>query len=112
MLSFLGAPLLLLVTTVLHARSPRRIPLLLATVLIFAGGLFVTFFANVPLNDALATVDLNADRDTLAQARAGYEDRWNAWNAVRTVACAAALGCLALALLLPERRPAPTATTG
>lgn len=100
-LSFVGAPLLLCVAVALHVprRSARLLPLALATVLVVVGGLLVTFVANVPLNDDLATVRLDeASPQTLAQARADYEDPWNAWNAVRTVACTVALGCLAWAL--------------
>jgi uncharacterized membrane protein len=74
---------------------------------VITGGLCVTFFANVPLNDELATVLPSAPPDVLAQARAGYEDAWNAWNAVRVLACSAALACAGWALRRPaERGPA------
>lgn len=82
------------------------VPLALATVVVIAGGLFVTFFANVPLNDELAGVDLRAGPEALAQARADDEDPWNTWTAVRTVACAAALASLVWALRLPADRSA------
>jgi hypothetical protein len=84
---------LLLLAAALHVRRgrPRLLPLALATGLVVTGGLLVTFLANVPLNDELATVDLTAPPDVLAQAREDDEDPWNAWNIVRTVACAAAL---------------------
>jgi uncharacterized membrane protein len=65
----------------------------------------ITFVANVPLNDELAAVYPDARREVLAQARADYEDPWNTWNAVRTVACTAALACLGWALRLPAERP-------
>jgi uncharacterized membrane protein len=109
-LSFVGAPLLLIVATALHAasRSRRLAPLLLACGLVIGGGLLVTFLANVPLNDELAAVDPDAGRDVLARARADYEDPWNTWNAVRTITCTAALACLAWALRPPASRP-PTA---
>jgi uncharacterized membrane protein len=107
-LSFVGAPLLLIVAAALHAasRSPRLAPLLLAGGLVIGGGLLVTFLANVPLNDDLAAVNPDAGQEALARARADYEDPWNTWNAVRTVACTAALACLAWALRLPAERPA------
>lgn len=98
-LSFVGAPLLLVLATALHARSPRRTPLLLATVLVLGGGLVTTFAANVPLNDELAAVDLNAGARGLAAARADYEDAWNTWNTLRTLACTAALACVGWAAL-------------
>jgi uncharacterized membrane protein len=110
-LSFVGAPLLLIVATALHAapRSPRLAPLLLAGALVIGGGLLVTVLANVPLNDDLAAVNPDADQEVLARARADYEDPWNTWNAIRTVACTAALACLAWALRRPAER---TATAG
>jgi uncharacterized membrane protein len=78
-LSFVGAPLLLIVATTLHAasRSPRLAPLLLAGALVIGGGLLVTFLANVPLNDDLAAVDPDAAHRVLARARADYEGPWN-----------------------------------
>jgi uncharacterized membrane protein len=108
LLSFVGAPLLLIVATALHApsRSPRLAPLLLAGALVICGGLLVTFLANVPLNDELAAVDPDAAPDVLARARADYEDPWNSWNAVRTITCTTALACLTWALRLPAKRPA------
>lgn len=106
-ISFVGAPLLLVLTTALHASppGPRLAPLLLAGALVVGGGLLITFVANVPLNDELAAVYPDARREVLAQARADYEDPWNTWNAVRTVACTAALACLGWALRLPAERP-------
>ena len=53
----------------------------------------------------LYAVDPDARREVLAQTRADYEDPWNAWNAVRTVACTAALACLGWALRLPAEGP-------
>jgi uncharacterized membrane protein len=108
-LSFLGAPALLLLATALHARprSPRLPALTLATVLVLGGGLLVTFVANVPLNDDLAAVDPGAPASALAEARADYEDPWNAWNAVRTIACTAALACVGWALGVSRRGAEP-----
>lgn len=51
---------------------------------------------NVPLNNQLQTLDLEAmSDDALAEARAGFEPRWNRWNQIRTV-----LATLASALLI------------
>lgn len=69
--------------------------------IVLMGGLGVTFLANVPLNDEPAEVDPSSSR-RLAAARAGYEDAWNLWNALRVVACTAALGCLRWAMRLPS----------
>lgn len=100
-LGFVGAPLLLALATLLHGRErlPGFVPLAAAAALVVVGGLLVTFAASVPLNDELAAVDPGAGAVAIAQARADYEDAWNAWNAVRVVSCTAALGCVGWALL-------------
>jgi uncharacterized membrane protein len=106
--SFFGAALLLALATALHARgrSPRTLPLAIATALYLGGGLLLTMAANVPLNDELARVPLDAGADVLARAREDYEGPWNRWNAVRTVLSTAALACVGWALLRPAARPA------
>ncbi len=51
---------------------------------------------NIPLNNAIQAIDPAAmDAAALAEARRGFEPRWNRWNAIRT-----ALGALATLLLL------------
>ena len=106
-LSFFGAAVFLLLATAAHARgrSPRLVPIAAAAALYVLGGLVLTFAASVPLNDQLAAVDLDAGSQALAQARADYEATWNAWNAARTVASTAALGCLVWALRRPDAEP-------
>lgn len=55
-----------------------------------------TFVNNIPLNNQLQTHDLETmSADELADARAAFEPRWNAWNRSRTV-----FACLTAALLL------------
>ncbi len=51
------------------------------------GCIVVTVFFNVPMNEALAGMDLesNATRDYWTGT---YLPRWTAWNTVRTIACA------------------------
>ena len=73
--------------------------MLLATILVIGGGLGITFLISVPLNDELAAVDLDAGARALAAARADYEDAWNSWNNLRTIACTAALACVGWAAL-------------
>ncbi len=44
-----------------------------------------TVAINIPLNNHLQTLDLDAmDESALAEARAGFESRWNGWNRFRT----------------------------
>ncbi len=45
-----------------------------------------TFRINVPLNNTLQRLDINAmDEDALASARRAFENRWVRWNSIRTV---------------------------
>mgnify|MGYP002624245606 CR=1 FL=1 len=62
------------------------------TLLVVAAGAYLagvqlpTLAINVPLNNRLQTLDLEAmSVDALAAARADFEPRWNRWNRVRTV---------------------------
>ena len=55
-----------------------------------------TVAINVPLNNKLQTLDVDAmNRDTQAAARREFEPRWNRWNSFRT-----AFASLASALLM------------
>ena len=45
-----------------------------------------TFRINVPLNNTLQRLDIDAmDEDALASARRAFENRWVRWNSIRTV---------------------------
>jgi uncharacterized membrane protein len=64
---------------------------------LYVGTVIVTIAGNVPLNDALAPLDLNtaaADREW-----AHYLDAWNVWNHVRTVTAVAATALLTVGLV-------------
>jgi len=55
-----------------------------------------TFTINIPLNNKLQTLDVNAINETAQkEAREEFELRWNRWNSIR-----AALSSLASALLI------------
>ena len=73
--------------------------LIMAAGLVYLIGCFaVTVFFNVPMNEALAGMDLSSDatRDYWMQT---YLPRWTFWNSVRTVACAASAALLLFGLL-------------
>ena len=66
-----------------------RALLLAAVVVYFAGVQLPTLTINVPLNNQLQTLDLEAmSDDALAAARDDFEPRWNRWNQIRTVLAA------------------------
>ena len=62
-----------------------------AAALYLVGGLGRTLAVNVPMNAALAARALPDNPAEAAAAWAPYSPRWQAWNAVRTLACAAGL---------------------
>jgi len=63
------------------------------------GGFGVTMAANVPRNDALATLD--PDSMSAVAAWTDYLSGWTSWNHVRTVASLLATALLILSLVSP-----------
>lgn len=73
-----------------------RALLLIAVVVYLVGVQLPTLTINVPLNNQLQTLDLEAmSDDGLAEARGHFEPRWNRWNQIRTI-----LAVLTAALLI------------
>ena len=109
--SFIGAALFLLAALAAHSSRPRSARfwlVALACAFYIGGGLLVTMFVNVPLNEDLARVASDASAGELGRARAAYEDPWNFWNDVRAVSSVLAFVALVGACLLREglgRRP-------
>jgi len=104
-LCFAGALVFSVVAAILHAGADRRsvLPWIVAGALLYLVVLAITFAANVPLNDRLeAAGDPNRIGD-LHAVREQFEAAWVRWNAVRTLACTLAFGCLAWALVLHGR---------
>lgn len=97
--SFFGAPVFLIISTVLHyGQTPRFWYLLAATVVFLVGTFFVTMFGNVPLNNALDRFEAESATDAeFAAQRAGFESRWNNLNHIRAVTSMVAVVLLAIA---------------
>ncbi|MFJ9055380.1 DUF1772 domain-containing protein [Streptomyces sp. NPDC102409] len=102
LLPFLLPLPLLVLATVLAAKghSPGVLPWIVAALALYAAAFLVTGTQNVPLNDALDKVPLDAGADLLRDARAAFEDRWVRWNTGRAVLHTASLGALLWALHL------------
>ncbi len=100
-ISFLGAPILLPVSTFLSSGTSPRFALLLAATVIYLTGTFgVTVFGNVPLNNALDRFDLESATDEeISRRRANFERRWNNLNTIRTVTSTLALILIIIACL-------------
>lgn len=89
-LSFFGTLILLPLATWVNYQgsiSPKFIFLLVAGVLYIFGSFGVTVAGNVPLNDALANIDVNiASIDKIKGARINFQQRWNLFHNIRTMA--------------------------
>ena len=102
-LSFMGTLLLLPLSTYLHyedQKSARFLLLLGATTLYCIGSFGVTMFGNVPLNDALATFNLeSASSAEITLQRAKFEGPWNRLHTIRTIASILSLVMVIIACL-------------
>lgn len=103
MLVWVGSVLSLLIATVLglwHLQGTDRFLLLIATAAYLVGVQAPTLTINVPLNNQLQVVDLEAAEDTeIRTARRAFEPRWTRWNTIRT-AVATLVSLVLLVLLL------------
>lgn len=70
-----------------------------AAVVYAVGGIALTASINVPMNNALAVVDVSADVEAARAIWVEYSERWQVWNAARMVASAVALGLALIGLL-------------
>jgi len=71
--------------------------MVLAGLIYFIGCFGVTVFFNVPMNEALAAMDIS-DPATQEYWTGTYLPRWTFWNTVRTIASAASAALLMLGL--------------
>lgn len=98
--AFFLTPLVLLASAaMLHHRHRRGSALwfALAAVIYLVGGFGVTIVVNVPMNEALALIDVASlqqsgdPSDEAADIWRGYSVRWQFWNQVRASACGLAV---------------------
>lgn len=100
MICFLGAAVMLPVTTFAHRGTQQFWLLVGATVCYLAGVIALTFAGNIPLNNALDKLKINSSTaDQLATFRAQFENKWNMLNHIRSVTNTAALVLAILACL-------------
>jgi uncharacterized membrane protein len=73
-----------------------RLLLIVAALVYILGVQLPTIIINIPLNNGLQTLDVDAlDETAQKTAREEFEPRWNLWNSIRT-----AIASLASALLI------------
>lgn len=106
-ISFLGTAVLLPLSTSLHYdqhMSMRFLFLLAATLSYLTGGLGVTVFGNIPLNNALDAFNLQtASEKAIAAQRAEFERPWNNLNTIRTISSTLAIMLVIIACLSPHK---------
>ena len=99
MLVWLGSVVALVTSIVLgigQLDGTGRLLIIVAALIYLLGVQLPTFTINVPLNNKLQTLDVDAmDEATRKTAREDFEPRWILWNSIRTV-----LASLASALLI------------
>src|SRR3954470_13689557 len=104
--AFAGAPVLTAAALVAN-RGSDALPWIAVALGLGLIAVVITLAVNVPLNDAIKGA---GDPDRIADlggVRERFDEtRWAVWNLVRMVACTAAFGCLAWALVLYGRSPA------
>ena len=104
-LTLLGAPLLAAVALSQARRSgsPKTAGWIVAGLALYTVMVLVTIAVRFPLNDDLMNAG-DPDRiENLAAVRDDFVTPWVAWDIVRTLATAAAFGCLVWALVLRGR---------
>ncbi len=104
-LTFLVAPVLAAValSQALRSGSGSTARWIGAGLVLYAVTAVVTFAIHIPLNDDLVNAGDPARIGDLETVHDDFVGPWVAWNIVRTLASAAAFGCLAWALVL--RKP-------
>ena len=88
-LGWMGSVVTLLLSAVmggLQLDGIERVFVIVSALVYVMGVQVPTFRINVPLNNTLQRLDVDAmDKDALASARRAFENRWVRWNSIRTV---------------------------
>jgi uncharacterized membrane protein len=107
--AFFGTPVISLVTAILCFATQSRTAgywFLAACVTYFSGGLLLTMAVNVPMNEALAIIEIPADPQATGKIWSDYSAPWQFWNQTRTVLSAIALIFATMGLyMLAQRTP-------
>ena len=100
-ISFMGSIIFFAITT-FQLRGQHQTAfnyMLIATIIYIIGVFGVTMFANVPLNNRLANFNIaTASTLDIANMRTAFEQRWNTFHIVRTIAAITSFLLSSLAL--------------
>jgi uncharacterized membrane protein len=102
MLVWVGSVLAVLAALVLgigQLTRAERLLLVFSAAIYLLGVQLPTARINVPLNNQLQTLNVDAMNETeRAKARAAFEPRWNRWNSIRAAIASLATGLLMILL--------------
>lgn len=99
-LSFFGAPIFLIISSVIFYGQPQFSLLSAATIVYLLGNFGVTIFGNVPMNNILDRFNLeSATGEEISAQRINFERRWTNLNHLRAVSSTIALILVVMACL-------------
>ncbi len=99
--AFFGTPAILTLTTVMLLLSAQRLAAIwfgTAAMLVITLSFILTMAVNVPMNEALALLDIPEDRAAAQDIWDAYSPDWQFWNQIRTVASGVAVLCVGIGL--------------
>lgn len=100
--AFFGSPVILLATALLARSSQRRVSAsaFAASAAVYIAGAFLpTMLVNVPMNEALAVIDIVPDSEVAQQTWQAFSGKWQIWNGARTVASGISLTLTGYAIM-------------
>jgi uncharacterized membrane protein len=104
MLMWLGSLVALVISAVLgigQLDGAGRLLVIFAALAYVLGVQLPTITINIPLNNQLQSLDVEAMTETAqAEARQSFEPRWNQWNAIRTVVASVVSALLMILLFI------------
>jgi uncharacterized membrane protein len=102
-LSFIGSLIALVVTTFIFYKggNSQVLPYLIISLIIYGIGVFgITATCNIPLNESVASFDISsATEEQIKAMRLSFENPWNNWHVIRTLASIASFICLTIPLI-------------
>lgn len=99
--SFFGTIVLLGVSAFLHYNTPRFAWILAAAIVYAVASFGITVVGNVPLNEALDAFNRQgASADDIREMRIRFEQPWNFYHRIRSVATFISLGLTAVACFI------------
>lgn len=103
--AFFGTPIVLLLTAGIGVWANARVSAVgfgLAGLVYLNGALILTMLVNVPMNEALALIELPSI--DAKQIWSDYSGPWQTWNLVRTIASGCAVLLTGFAIMMLPRR--------